>query len=103
MQTLISHDDLASRSHHDLESHAFENLGDFTATPHVLLMTLLSVGIGVIGAYVALALLILIRGFTTLFFFQRIGIQPVSPAAHAIGAVVIAIPVLGGLIVGLMA
>jgi hypothetical protein len=35
-------------------------LGDFTTTPRLLVITLMAIGIGVIGAFVALALLLLI-------------------------------------------
>ena len=48
-------------------------------------------------------LLKLIGFFTNLFFFGRVGTSLVSPAGHHLGPWVIAIPVAGGLVVGLMA
>src|SRR5215813_1606408 len=85
------------------EPYAVEHLGDFTATPHVLLMTALSVGLGVVSACVARGLLALINLFTNLFFFLRFSTAAASPATHTLGPIAIGIPVAGGLITGLMA
>src|SRR5258708_33103967 len=84
-------------------SAALDDLGDFTTTPHVLMLTMLAIGIGVISSFLAVGLLRLIAFFTNLFFFQRISFAPASPAMHTLGAFVIAIPVIGGLIIGVMA
>lgn len=78
-------------------------LGDFTTSPRVLFISLLALLIGVIGAFLALALLRLIGIFTNLFFFQRWGTDLISPAGNHLGIFVILVPVLGGLIIGLMA
>ncbi len=78
------------------------HLGDFTTTARVLLISGLAIVIGVVASYVALALLKLIGLFTNLFFFQRVG-TALSPTGHHLGIFVIAVPVIGGLIVGLMA
>ena len=78
-------------------------LGDFTTTPRVLFISLLALCIGVISAFVSLALLRLIGLFTNLFFFQRWGIDLVSPVGHHLGPFVILVPVIGALIIGLMA
>ena len=51
----------------------------------------------------ALALLRLIGLFTNLFFFQRWGTALVSPAGNHLGVFVILVPVVGALIIGLMA
>jgi H+/Cl- antiporter ClcA/predicted transcriptional regulator len=83
-------------------SHVSE-LGDFTATPRLLTISAFAVVIGVIGAYVALALLSLIGFFTNLFFFQRVSTTLVSPAGHHLGWLVLIPPVAGALIIGLMA
>ena len=80
-----------------------DRLGDFTTTPRVLLLSALAVGIGLLATYVAAALLSLIGLFTNLFFFQRVSFALVSPAGHHLGAWVIAVPVAGALIIGLMA
>ena len=78
-------------------------LGDFTTTPRVVLLSALAVGIGALATGVAFALSQLISLFTNLFFFQRWSTQPASPAEHALGPVVLAVPVLGALIIGVMA
>jgi hypothetical protein len=46
-------------------------LGDFTTTRDVIPITLLTTGIEIFSAFVALALLRLIGIFTNLFFYQR--------------------------------
>lgn len=80
-----------------------ETLGDFTATPRVLWISALAIGIGMIAAVVAKTLLALIAIFTNLFFFHRFSITPVSPADHTLGAFAIVVPVIGALIIGVMA
>ena len=80
-----------------------EQLGDFTTSPRVLAVSVLAVAIGVISAFVAEGLLALIAVSTNLFFFQRLSTEPVSPADATIGAWVVVIPVIGGLIIGAMA
>jgi len=78
-------------------------LGDFSATPRLLAITAFAIVIGAVSAYVALALTQLIAFFTNLFFFQRVSTSQVSPADHQLGLWVIIVPVIGALIVGLMA
>lgn len=78
-------------------------LGDFTATPRIIFISLLAMGIGVISAFVALILLRLIGFFTNLFFFQRWGTDLVSPAGNQLGLLVILVPVIGALFIGFMA
>jgi chloride channel protein, CIC family len=86
-----------------VESSGADQLGDFTTTPRVVAIALLAVVIGVFSAYVALALLDLIGLFTNLFFFQRPSTALVSPAGHHLGPFVVLVPVLGALVIGLMA
>src|SRR5438128_11188959 len=78
-------------------------LGDFTTTWRVVPMALAGVGIGVLAAYVALALLRLIGLFTNLFFFQRWDSALVSPAGSTLGPLVVLVPVGGALVIGVMA
>src|ERR1051326_5731516 len=82
---------------------ATEELGDFTTTPRLLRISALALVIGAISAFVALALLKLIAFFTNFFFFQRLSIGPVQPTDHHLGLFVIAVPIIGGIIIGLMA
>jgi H+/Cl- antiporter ClcA len=78
-------------------------LRDFTTTWRVLPITGLAVLIGVLSAYVAVVLLKLISFFTNVFFFQRFTTAPASPGDTHLGIWVILVPVIGGLVVGLMA
>jgi len=78
-------------------------LGDFTTRPRVITISLMAIVIGIVSAYVALALLKLIGLFTNLFFFQRVSTALVSPAGNTLGAFEILVPVIGALIIGLMA
>jgi H+/Cl- antiporter ClcA len=80
-----------------------EELADFTATPRLLAITGCAIGIGVVSAFVARALLTLIAFFTNLFFFERLSTASATPAAHTLGAWVILVPVVGALIIGVMA
>ena len=68
-----------------------------------LFIVLLALGIGVAAALIAQTLLALIGLITHLSFQGRIGWTLVSPAHNALGAWVIAVPVVGALIVGVMA
>ncbi|HEX5031115.1 MAG TPA: chloride channel protein [Candidatus Eisenbacteria bacterium] len=80
-----------------------EELGDFTATPRLLPVGLIAVAIGLAASFVAKGLLALIDFFTNLFFFHRISIAHASPADHALGLAVVAVPVIGALVIGFMA
>ena len=78
-------------------------LGDFTADRRVLTLTGMAALIGVISALVALALLRLIGFFTHLFYYHAIDSRLVSPADNRLGVWALLVPIVGGLIVGLMA
>lgn len=80
-----------------------DELGDFTATRRLIPIAAVAAGIGVLAAFVALALLKLIGLFTNLCFYGRWQTDLVSPSHHTLGLFVIAIPVLGGLVIGLLA
>ena len=80
-----------------------DRLGDFTADARILTITLLAVVIGVFSAFVALGLVRLIGFFTHVFYYHEIAGTLVSPAANRLGAWALAVPVAGGLVVGLMA
>jgi len=62
-----------------------------------------SIGLGVLGAIVAQALALLIGLITNLAFYGRVDTAFVSPAQHQLGVWLLAVPVSGGIIVGLMA
>jgi len=78
-------------------------LADFRTDGRVLLLAALAIPIGAIGALVAKALLWLIAVITNAAFFLRLSGQTASPANHHLGWWVVAMPVAGGLVVGLMA
>lgn len=78
-------------------------LADFTTDLRVIPLSLICIGIGVVGAYLALILLKLIYLCTNLFFFHHWSFDYKSPALNTLGWFVLFVPVLGGLIVGVMA
>jgi CIC family chloride channel protein len=78
-------------------------LGDFTATPRLVLLSGIAVAIGAVSAFLADALLGLIAFFTNLFFFLRLGVADVSPADHRLGFAVVMVPIVGGLVIGVIA
>ena len=80
-----------------------EELGDFTTTPRVIPISLLAIVIGFLASLVAWLLLRLIGLFTNIFYFGRIDTALTSPAGNHLGIFAVAIPVVGGLIIGLMA
>ena len=80
-----------------------DELGDFTTTPRVLAIGGLAIVIGGLSAFIALALLRLIGLFTNLFFYGRYSMALVSPANNNLGVFVIVVPVIGALIIGVMA
>ncbi|MBF6598924.1 MAG: chloride channel protein [Dehalococcoidia bacterium] len=77
--------------------------GDFTTPRRVVPISFMAMIIGALSAVVALALLRLIGFFTNLFFFFRLGTKLLPPDNHVLGAGIILVPVIGGIIVGLMA
>ena len=92
---------ISSASRHAIPS--VDTLRDFTTTWRVLPISGLALVIGVVAAYVAVVLLKLISFFTNLFFYQRLSTQFASPGQHHLGYWVVAVPVIGALIVGVMA
>ncbi|RZL01865.1 MAG: chloride channel protein [Rubrivivax sp.] len=76
---------------------------DFTVNRRLLRIAALAALIGLFATMGAAVLLKLIRFFTNLFFFHTWSLADRSPAGHELGAWVIAVPVLGGLLIGLIA
>src|SRR6185437_12039450 len=79
-------------------------LGEFgeALSPHTLKISGLALLVGAASGYVALGLLDLIYLLTGFFFHGRWSLVAWTPLNHSLGAWVIAIPVIGGLLVGLM-
>jgi CIC family chloride channel protein len=69
----------------------------------MLPITLLAVSIGAAAAVVAFALLRLIGFFTNLFYYQRFDGSFVSPAGSGLGFAMAFVPIVGALIIGVMA
>jgi CIC family chloride channel protein len=80
-----------------------DRLADFTRDKRIILLSVMAVMIGAISALVADALVWLISVITNLAFYQRFSSAFQSPEHHRLGYIVIIIPVIGGLIIGLMA
>ncbi|HEX5314707.1 MAG TPA: chloride channel protein [Gammaproteobacteria bacterium] len=79
-------------------------LGDFNVNPRILLLSGLALVVGAAAALVADALLKLIGLITNLVFYQRVALSLVAPSGgHDQWWLIIAAPVVGGLIVGFMA
>jgi CIC family chloride channel protein len=85
------------------QNHAGDQLADFTMTRGVIGLSLLSLFVGAIGAVVAYALVLLINLVTNLAYYQRFSVTSASPAGNHLGVWAILVPVVGGLIIGLMA
>ena len=77
--------------------------GDFAADRRVLLISMIAALVGVACAFIAWLLLRMIAFITNLFFFQTLSFATVSPAGTHLGRAIVLVPVIGGLIVGLMA
>ena len=78
-------------------------LADFSTDRRVLLLCLLAVPIGAIGAFVAKALLWLIAVITNVAFFMRWSASAATPETNHLGLWVIAVPVVGSVAIGFMA
>jgi H+/Cl- antiporter ClcA len=63
----------------------------------------LAVGIAVAGALAARVLSAAIALITNLAYFHRVSLETVAPSAHRLGVAAVAVPIVGGLVVGVMA
>jgi chloride channel protein, CIC family len=80
-----------------------DTLGDFRTNHRVLLLSVLAIPIGAIGAGVAKVLLWLIAVITNLSFFHCFSARPSLPEQNHLGWWLPAVPIAGALIIGLMA
>ncbi len=78
-------------------------LRDFTIDKRVWLLSTVSIAIGVCATMLAVLLLHCIAISTNLFYYHRFSSAAVSPAGSPLGHWMVIIPVVGGLLVGLMA
>ena len=80
------------------------NLGDFTVTPRTLYVALWAIPVGAAGAGAAFCLLRLIGLITNLVFNHRVSTALANPGArHHSPLLILFAPIIGGLIVGVMA
>src|SRR5262245_42910168 len=77
--------------------------GDFTASARLLRIAGMAIVVGALCSVVAYVLLRLIDFFTNAFYFQRLSFAPASPSGNTLGWLAVFVPVIGGLIIGLMA
>lgn len=68
-----------------------------------MLLSALAVFVGIVAALVAAALYALIGFFTNLAYYGRLSFSFANPAGNHLGYLAIVVPVVGGLIIGLMA
>lgn len=78
-------------------------LGDFTMDSRVYPISALAIPVGAIAAISALILFRLIAFFTNCFYFARFSTVASSPANNHLGWLALFVPVVGAMIVGLMA
>jgi CIC family chloride channel protein len=80
-----------------------DRLGDFTRDRRVLILVVMALAVGAISAFAAYGLVWLIAVITNFSFYQHFSTELVSPTEHRLGVAVVVVPMIGGLIVGLMA
>jgi H+/Cl- antiporter ClcA len=81
----------------------FTPLRDFNLNRRVWLISALAVIVGAGGAALAVLLLRAIAFATNLFYYHRFSLQMVGPAGSPLGYWMVLVPILGGVIVGIMA
>lgn len=77
--------------------------GDFSRESRILFLSLVSLFIGVLAAFVAQGLLILISLFTNIFYYGEVSIVARTPSMERWGPLFIFVPVVGALIIGCIA
>ena len=85
-----------------MKSHA-STLRDFTVDRRVWLISGLAIIVGIGGAALAVLLLRAIAFFTNLFYYHRFSLAMVGPAGSSLGYWMVLVPIVGGIIVGIMA
>jgi len=86
-----------------MSTHVLETLGDFTAGPRMLRITAMAAVVGAIGAGVAWLLVRLIETITALAYFQSLAAVGVPPSENHLGLWAVGVPVIGALVIGLIA
>src|ERR1700678_2628396 len=81
----------------------YSALRDFTVDRRVWLLSAIALVIGIGASLLAVVLLSLIALSTNIFYYHRFSMVAVTPAGSPLGHWMVFVPVVGGLIVGLMA
>jgi len=87
----------------DLVETLEDRLADFTRDTRVILLSGMALIIGSLSAVVAWVLVWLIATITNLSFFGQFSSKFQSPENHHLGYYMVLVPIIGGLIIGLMA
>ncbi len=85
-----------------MKSHS-STLRDFTVDRRVWLISGLAIIVGIGGAALAVLLLRAIAFVTNLFYYHRFSLEMVGPAGSSLGYWMVLVPIVGGIIVGIMA
>jgi H+/Cl- antiporter ClcA/predicted transcriptional regulator len=81
----------------------YDSRRDFDGNSRLILIASIAAVVGALSTVTADLLLHAIRFFTNLFFLQKLSASFTSPAANTLGPWVIVVPVIGGLVIGLIA
>ncbi|MGH7114967.1 MAG: chloride channel protein [Stellaceae bacterium] len=88
---------------HKIETDELEGLGDFTTRPRVLVISAIAILVGTAGVVTGIILLRLIYLITNLAYFGRVAFTSPDIGLSPLGYAAVAVPVVGSLLVGLMA
>jgi CIC family chloride channel protein len=87
----------------DLAEKVEDRLADFTRDRRVIVLACMALIIGLLSALAAAALVWLIAVITNLAFYRQLSSVFRSPDHHHLGFFVLLVPVIGGVVIGLMA
>jgi CIC family chloride channel protein len=88
---------------HDIVAEGLDRLGDFTTRPRVLLISAIAIVVGTAGVIAGVILLNLIYLITNLAYFGRFTLKVLYVGHSPLGLAAVIVPVVGSLIIGLMA
>ncbi len=91
---------MTERVHMDRQT---ANMPAPTETSSLTRLSLLAAVIGIVAGFVAYLLVSLIGLISNLVFYQRVGLEIPELQHHTLGPLVIIVPVIGGILIGLMA
>ncbi|MGH7056027.1 MAG: chloride channel protein [Stellaceae bacterium] len=88
---------------HKVATDELEHLGDFTTRPRVLVISAIAIIVGTAGVISGIILLRLIYLITNLAYFGRVAFSSPDLGLSPLGYAAVIVPVVGSLLVGLMA